>query len=219
MTQYTRSSFAAVALVGFAALSCQPPALQVLASDSLQAHRGQVGQQAHAEVALEAAKPTANAEELAVLAYLWGRHTGLSRSEENALATTLVSEAVRHEMEPSMVLAVIQVESGGYHLAVSPVGALGLMQLLPSTAEELAHKLEIDWRGPDTLFDPVTNVTLGIAYLKQLSDRYGSFSTALAAYNWGPGRIDRRLRKGVKLPSLYPEQVTRAYERVTRDRS
>ena len=74
------------------------------------------------------------------------------------------------------------------------------MQLLPATAEEQAEILGLDWRGPDSLFDPFLNVKLGVAYLKTLYVRFGSVSTALAAYNWGPGRIDRRLRKGQERP-------------------
>jgi soluble lytic murein transglycosylase len=84
---------------------------------------------------------------------------------------------------------------------------MGLMQLMPSTGEELARRLGLDWRGDDSLFDPRINVRLGIAYLKQLSDRYGSTNTALAAYNWGPGRIDRRIRRGQSVPKLYATQV------------
>ncbi|MBW2423343.1 MAG: lytic transglycosylase domain-containing protein [Deltaproteobacteria bacterium] len=141
------------------------------------------------------------------------RHTALPLRERVALAHTIVREARARRLDPDLVLAVIEVESGGYHLAVSSVGAMGLMQLLPSTGEELAGKLGVDWHGDDTLFDPATNVKLGTAYLRQLADRYGDVNIALAAYNWGPGRIDRRLRRGANLPSRYIEQVMRAYDR------
>jgi len=140
------------------------------------------------------------------------RHTALAERELHRLAATIVIEAERYDLDPSLVLAVIQVESGGCHLAVSAVGALGLMQLLPSTAEELALELGLPWRGPNSLFDPILNVKLGTAYLSQLSAKYGSVSTALAAYNWGPGRIDRRLRRGGELPRVYIEQVMKFYD-------
>ncbi len=153
-----------------------------------------------------------NQDERAVLAFLRGRHTGLSRLEEEKVASAVVREARRNDLDPALVLAVIQVESGGYYLATSHVGALGLMQLLPTTAEEIAHKLDLDWRGPDSLFDPVLNVMLGTAYIKRLADRYGDVSTALAAYNWGPGRIDRRIRKGSGVPSIYIERVMKAFD-------
>jgi soluble lytic murein transglycosylase len=104
------------------------------------------------------------------------------------------------------------VESRFNNFAVSPVGAMGLMQILPSTGEELAGRYGIPWHGPQTLFDPVVNVRLGSAYLRELSNRYGELSTALAAYNWGPGRIDRRLRRGHRLPTEYPRLVFEAHE-------
>jgi len=134
------------------------------------------------------------------------RHTGLPERERIALAYVIIEEARLHDLDPDLVMAVIEVESAGYHLAESHVGALGLMQLLPSTGKELAEKRGIPWKGPDTLFDPIINVRLGTRYLRQLADKYdGNVSTALAAYNWGPGRIDRRLRRGATVPSLYIE--------------
>jgi soluble lytic murein transglycosylase len=150
----------------------------------------------------------------AIEAYLIGRHTGLSSAEIRELAEVVIEEAARYDLEPGLVLAVIQVESACYHRAVSPVGALGLMQILPSTGEELAEKQGIAWVGSETLFDPTINVKLGVAYLKQLSDRYAHVPTALAAYNWGPGRIDRRLQRGDHVPQLYIQQVMRAYDTV-----
>jgi soluble lytic murein transglycosylase-like protein len=151
--------------------------------------------------------------EQAILFDLRGRHTALSDRELVALAATIVSEARSHDLDPALVMAVIQIESAGYHMAVSPVGAMGLMQLLPSTAEELARKLELDWRGPESLFDPFLNVKLGTAYLRQLADRYQSVNVALAAYNWGPGRIDRRIRRGVAMPVRYSDAVMKAVDK------
>jgi soluble lytic murein transglycosylase-like protein len=63
--------------------------------------------------------------------------------------------------------------------------------------------------GPRSLFDPITNVKLGVAYLDELRERYGSLETALAAYNWGPGRIDQFLEWGLPVPASYPTQVLR----------
>jgi soluble lytic murein transglycosylase-like protein len=140
------------------------------------------------------------------------RHTGLSAREEWFVAETIVAEADRQDLDPRLVLAVVQVESGGYNFAVSSVGALGLMQLMPATGRDLARSEGLAWHGEETLFDPAVNIRLGTAYLRQLSDRYGSWQAALAAYNWGPGRIDRRLRRGARLPRIYAQQVLDLYE-------
>jgi soluble lytic murein transglycosylase len=150
------------------------------------------------------------AEIAAIAKALARRPTGLTPREVDAVARTVVGEADRHALEPSLVLAVMHVESRYYNFAVSPVGAMGLMQVMPGTGEELAGRLGIRWVGPQTLFEPTVNIRLGVAYLRELSDRYGSISTALAAYNWGPGRIDRRLRLGTAMPEQYPSLVLEA---------
>lgn len=87
---------------------------------------------------------------------------------------------------PSLVKAVIQVESAGKPEAVSSKGAGGLMQLMPATAKQL---------GIADRFDPEQNVEGGSRYLQQMLDKYGKTDIALAAYNWGPGNIDKAIKK------------------------
>jgi soluble lytic murein transglycosylase-like protein len=139
------------------------------------------------------------------------RRTGLTRGEIADLALTIVREARRCDMDPALVLAVMHVESRYNTFAVSSKDAMGLMQIIPSTGEELAARLGIRWEGPHTLFDPAANVRIGVAYLQELRDRYGDLSIALAAYNWGPGRIDRRISRGAPLPTIYAQLVLEAY--------
>ncbi len=153
----------------------------------------------------------AEAQIASIRAFLETRRTGLARFEVERLASTIVAEAQRNALDPVLVMALIHVESRFNSFAVSPVGALGLMQVLPSTGQEIATKLGIAWHGPQTLFDPVANVRIGVAYLHQLSKRYEDLPTALAAYNWGPGRIDRRIRRGTTLPTDYPRLVFEAH--------
>jgi soluble lytic murein transglycosylase-like protein len=168
---------------------------------------------AGAEAATAEAAELIPDDEQYILQDLRSRHTTLSDRELVALARAIVEEATLYDLDPMLVMAVIQIESAGYHMAVSPVGAMGLMQLLPSTGEELARKLGVDWRGPDTLFDPFVNVKLGTAYLRQLADRYQNVNIALAAYNWGPGRIDRRIRRGASMPVRYTDAVMKALDK------
>ena len=78
----------------------------------------------------------------------------------------------------------------------------------------LAYRnLGIRWTGAATLFEPVTNVRLGVEYLRQLIERYDSVSTALAAYNWGPRRIGGKLRRGEAIPAGYANKVMAKYQR------
>jgi soluble lytic murein transglycosylase-like protein len=143
--------------------------------------------------------------------YLKERRSGLSETEITQVAATIVREAKIHGIDPNLVMAVIHIESRGNAFALSPVGAMGLMQIMPPTGEELAEQLDIPWRGSQTLFDPLVNIRMGVAYLEQLESRYQSMATALAAYNWGPGRIDSRLRHGVALPVVYSGSVLASY--------
>jgi soluble lytic murein transglycosylase-like protein len=143
--------------------------------------------------------------------YLEGRRSGLSEAEIAQVATAIVREARIQGIDPNLVMAVIHIESRGNTFALSPVGAMGMMQIMPPTGEELAEKLDIPWRGAQTLFDPLVNVRMGIAYLKQLEGRYANTATALAAYNWGPGRIDSKIRRGVALPVSYSGSVLATY--------
>jgi soluble lytic murein transglycosylase-like protein len=110
----------------------------------------------------------------------------------------LISEhSENHRIRPALVRAVMQVESGFNPYARSPKGAMGLMQLMPSTAKQY---------GVRNAFNPAENVRAGVAYLRGLLDRYdGNEELALAAYNAGPGAVDKH---GQTVP---PYRETRNY--------
>ena len=99
--------------------------------------------------------------------------------------------------EPRLVKAVMGVESRFNPKAVSPVGAAGLMQLMPATAMDLGLTEE-------QRFDPDKNVEAGSRYLKKLEDEFGDKKVALAAYNWGMGNVS----KAVKMLKAEGEPVT-----------
>ena len=134
--------------------------------------------------------------------------TGLAPFEVRRVAETIIAESERLGLRPELVLAVIYTESAFHAFARSPAGALGLMQIMPETGKMLAGQLGIEWRGPETLFDPVINIRLGTRYLALLHSKYAHWDRALAAYNWGPRRIDRRLESGRSLPNGYVRRVT-----------
>ena len=148
----------------------------------------------------------------AIEARLGRMQTGLNRTELRATARAIAEEAARNRLDVDLVLAVIQTESAFHNFARSSVGALGLMQVMPATGEMLARRHGLAWTGPETLFDPVTNIRLGCRYLAFLRARYSRIDAALAAYNWGPGAIDRRLADGAGLPEKYPSLVLAALE-------
>jgi soluble lytic murein transglycosylase-like protein len=120
--------------------------------------------------------------------------------------------ATRHNVDPQLVRAVIGAESNWDPHAVSRTGAQGLMQLEPSTARLL---------GVSKAFDPQQNLEGGVTYLRMLLERYGGdLDKALAAYNAGPGAVDRA--GGV--PHIaetenYVQRVTATYNHPGSDRS
>jgi Transglycosylase SLT domain len=110
--------------------------------------------------------------------------------------TAFVAEASqRFNIPASWIWAVMRIESGGDPRAVSPKGAMGLMQVMPKTYAGLRARHHL---GADA-YNPRDNILAGAAYLREMLDRYGS-SGFLAAYNAGPARCDEHLATGRPLP-------------------
>ena len=99
------------------------------------------------------------------------------------LTPLIDSAAKQHQVEPKLLRGVIEQESGFRACAISPKGAQGLMQLMPATVEQFKV---------GDVFDPKQNIEAGATYLRQLLDKYkGDIKLALAAYNAGPGSVDK----------------------------
>ncbi|HTN73359.1 MAG TPA: transglycosylase SLT domain-containing protein [Methylomirabilota bacterium] len=105
---------------------------------------------------------------------------------------TIKQKAQEREMDPYLVLAMIRQESLFDTRARSPAVALGLMQLLPSTAARMAKQIGLPPPSNEQLFEPEINLTLGTQYLKGLLQRYSNnWFKAIAAYNAGEAAVDR----------------------------
>lgn len=119
--------------------------------------------------------------------------------------------SARYRVDPALVRAVIETESNYNSTAISRRGALGLMQLVPQTAHQM---------GVSNALDPKQNLDGGVRYLHSLLERYnGDLDKALAAYNAGPGAVDRaggvpRIRETRE----YVQKVTDSYYRPGSDR-
>ena len=129
--------------------------------------------------------------------------TASSRTTQrsNPYAAYIAEAALRFGIPAHWIVAVMHVESAGDARAVSAKGAMGLMQIMPGTWNELRARYGLG-RNP---FDPRANILAGAAYLRELHDRFGS-PGFLAAYNAGPTRYAEHLATGRPLP-----RETRAY--------
>ena len=104
-------------------------------------------------------------------------------SEKRPYHDVIYSKALKYQVEPELVYAMIMVESSGRSRAISKKGAQGLMQLMPATAKQMNVK------NP---FNPEENIEGGIKYMSYLLDKFnGDVAFALAAYNAGPRKIER----------------------------
>jgi peptidoglycan lytic transglycosylase len=109
------------------------------------------------------------------------------------------------------LLAVIKTESSFKKTALSHKGAMGLMQMKPSTGIALAERGGIDWTDKYTLYDPKYNVRLGSLYLLELVAKFKDLKHALVAYNLGETETRRRLRNDRPLPKTYVKRVLTTY--------
>lgn len=119
------------------------------------------------------------------------------------MASQIHELSMAEGVDPELAFRVIRVESRFYPRARSPVGALGLMQLMPSTARWLDPSL----RTEAQILEPRTNLRLGLRYLRMLLEQYGDVRLALLAYNRGEGAVNRDLRRGADPENGYSREV------------
>jgi soluble lytic murein transglycosylase len=168
----------------------------------------------------------------ALVAHRWGWHDRaiISASQANYWSDltlrfplphreSIFANARRYELDPALIYGVIRQESIFMEDAVSSVGALGLMQLMPATGKQTARALNIRYGSSQSLLQSEKNIQLGSAYLNNLMTRYnGSPVLAAAAYNAGPHRVSRWLPSEGDMDAtlwteLIPFKETRKYVR------
>jgi len=131
---------------------------------------------------------------------------------------TLISSSKENGLDPVLVAALIRQESNFNPLATSPVGARGLMQLMPDVGRSLATAKGIGPWNPDILYEPAINIKLGTAHLSTLMRKYPEVVKSLSAYNAGESRVEKWSTKaGAADPEVFTERIpfveTRDYVR------
>ena len=143
----------------------------------------------------------------------------IGESEAWRVSEVILEESLKRDLDPILVLAVIEVESRFQYTAVSPMGARGIMQIMPGTGKFLTETRgqEIGLRPasfrPESLDDPLLNIRLGVFYLHDLKKQFQNLSHALIAYNVGPAEIQNRIENNLELSDVYATLVLNAYQR------
>jgi hypothetical protein len=217
MSLTNRRVFGAIALLAAAISFCKPASGQIASyvdehgklifvnGDSPQPRRGSTissPSAAKAPPVVSMLQPSARTDDFAAAS----PNPVQSPVVDSRLDRIVQEAAQRHRLDPALVKAVISTESGWNTRAISQKGAVGLMQLIPATAQRF---------GVGNPFDPAQNVEGGTTYLKALLDRYnGDLTKSLAAYNAGEHAVD--LSGGVpayRETQQYVQKVTNAYFR------
>jgi soluble lytic murein transglycosylase-like protein len=125
----------------------------------------------------------------------------------NDLSAAIYDAAVQERLEPELAFRVVRVESQFKETARSPVGAVGLTQLMPSTARQLQPGIT-----REQLYDRETNLRIGFRYLRGLIKQYrGNVRLALLAYNRGPVAVENELAMGLDPANGYERVVMKGY--------
>lgn len=201
--KYVRPSFFTIALVFFL---LHPLATEFSQTAALPVHSPSRG------LSVSSQEKDLESSEKKVLQILSNFKTGLRPDKKRELATFINEESHRYGFDPELVMAIIFTESSFYNWSTSPKGAVGLMQIVPTTGKALAETNNIVWHEKDPLLDPFINIKLGIHYIWELYLRFGDLPLALTAYNYGPTAVARRLESGEEIPGKYSEKVMKRYE-------
>lgn len=147
--------------------------------------------------------------------YLYSRGPAVIRATQYPLEHTdyIASSSARHGINPYLVCAVIKGESNWDPEAVSHAGAIGLMQLMPTTAQTLSERgvVDGDRYPPDDLTNPQVNIEYGTAFLRYLLDEYHELEPVIAAYNAGMGNVNKWLEQDGEFKENITFDETRAY--------
>jgi soluble lytic murein transglycosylase len=135
------------------------------------------------------------------------------KHSSKTISKVILQQSRKYQFDPIFLLAVIENESNFNPEAIGSAGEIGLMQLKPETARWIANKYNLPWNGPESLFDPITNIQIGSAYLSYLREEFKSESQLyIAAYNMGSTNVYRAMGRQI-LPQTYSRKVMRKYLR------
>ncbi|MBL4712609.1 MAG: transglycosylase SLT domain-containing protein [Gammaproteobacteria bacterium] len=157
-------------------------------------------------------------DEIAIFTIAKAKHwDDIAMRFPQSYADKVHKNSAKQKLNPAIVFGLIRRESAFNEKAHSPVGARGLMQIMPRTGRQIARHFNERWRGANSLYNPATNVKYGSYYYQKLLNQFdGHYALALAAYNAGPERVKKWLPETKPLPAdiwieTIPFHETREY--------
>ena len=166
---------------------------------------------------IDQAEMIKNPETFAVYSVLRANDIKLLGGAAWKLAQSILEQSNKHSVDPTLVLAIIKVESQFDHRAVSIQGARGLMQIVPFVARAVAKEDGIDLsKNATMLYDPIVNVKIGVAYLSKLTRMFNDLKLVLIAYNVGPTKVREKLATKGRVESAYATKVFMAQRNLTK---
>jgi soluble lytic murein transglycosylase-like protein len=137
---------------------------------------------------------------------------GFSDEEVRDLTDVVYSESMRYQYDPMFTLAIILTESSFRRKQESPVGARGLMQVVPFVGEDVAPRAGVDWQGSETLYQPGANIKLGTRHLFEQLLKFRDIKQAIVSYNVGESRLRSLMKRNKPLPKRYLDKVMENYK-------
>jgi soluble lytic murein transglycosylase-like protein len=136
----------------------------------------------------------------------------LNPAEKWQLVQHIYRESQEQVVDPQLIVALIKTESGFKKEALSSAGARGLMQVMLTTAHEIANEMGIEWAGESkSLHEPQLNIRIGTYYLVKMLHRFENLELALTAYNIGPTALGRLMISRLNIPRKYSHQIIKDY--------
>jgi len=129
-----------------------------------------------------------------------------------------VADAIIHEsneagLDPLFVMALIQQESNFNIKAKGSFGEIGLMQIKPDTAKWISHLYKIPYRSKHDLYNPLTNIRIGVRYLSRLDNKFNRTQYSISAYNMGTKKLKNSI-KAKRLPKIYFSGIIKKYSKL-----
>ncbi len=164
------------------------------------------------QISFQQKRITALEEKLQIFKAIDDFQIGFSDDEVRKLTDVIYTESKKYQYDPMFVMAIILTESSFKKGQKSPVGARGLMQVVPFVGEDVASRTGVEWEGSQTLFEPEANIKLGTFHLFEQILKFGDIKQALVSYNLGESRLRGLLRKDQPVPKDYLNKVLETYK-------